>query len=146
MAICLGSINRKFISRNSIWVFYFGLFLTIVLPVSAKAQVEINGLLVDQTRTMFGREFFREFSSAWGEPEVPVQYNIVITEYFDARWGSLIIIELNGREAYRKRLAPRSGDASQEAKAALPSVRRYLMYLMTTKNQSINPDLKGDGL
>lgn len=105
----------------------------------------MSGLLIDQTRTLFGREFFRHFSTAWGEPQTDFQYNLVVREIPDARWGSMIIIDVNGREVYRKRLAPRSGDVEQEVEKALPRVRRNFVYLMRADEAEAPADFKGEG-
>lgn len=116
----------------------------LVLATPAYTQVEINGLIIDETRTTTGREFYRAFFESWGEPSVDITYNIVIREIPDARWGSALSIEINGTTAWRKILQPRSGKAREEAFASVPQVRRVLEYLRTATEEN-SGDLVGDG-
>mgnify|MGYP001244682091 CR=1 FL=1 len=114
-------------------------------PVASVADPEVNGLLIDQTRTRIGQDFYRHFCTLWGNPNIPIRYNIVIKEIPDARWGSFIAVEVNGRPAYRTTLRPRSGGAEEAAKQAIPRVRGYLRYLIDTNGGQDTEDLKGDG-
>ncbi len=118
------------------------IFIMVATP--AKSQVEINGLIIDESRTVTGREFYREFFESWGEPTVDITYDIVIKEIPDARWGSMLSIDINGTTAWRKILQPRSGKAREEARASVPQVRRFLEYLRTSTEEK-SGDLVGDG-
>lgn len=115
------------------------------MPVAASAQVEINGLVIDASRTMTGREFYREFFEQWGEPKVDFPYNIVIREIPDARWGSMLMVEINGVTAWRKSVRPRAGNARDEARGSVSQVRRVLEYLKDSEERQ-EGDLPGEGL
>lgn len=102
----------------------FSVCMATAVPVFA--QVEINGLIIDESRTMTGREFYREFFERWGDPKVDYSYNIVIREMPDARWGSILSVEVNGTTAWRKIVRPRAGNSRDEARESIPQVRRVL--------------------
>jgi len=123
-------------------------FILLVSPAGFAAnhgEAEINGLLIDQTRTLMGHEFYRHFCTLWGEPQVDFQYNVTIKEIPDARWGSLITVDVNGTTAYRKSLRPRSGKAEEEAKASISRVKKHLIYMIKTNGKQNSQDLKGNG-
>ena len=112
---------------------------------AAAGEEEINGLIIDQTRTLLGREFAREFCALWGEPRIDLSYNILIEEIPDARWGSLLSVKVNGRTAWRKALRPRSGGAREAARESIPQVRSYLLYLLQTNGGQDSADIKRNG-
>jgi curli production assembly/transport component CsgE len=109
------------------------------------AQGALAGLLVDQTRTRIGQEFYRQFCANWGEPRIDFLYNIAIKEMPDARWGSLITVRVNNRVAYRGSLRPRSSQVGEEVHKAIIQVKKYLLYLVRTNGNHDTPDLRGNG-
>lgn len=111
----------------------------------AWAEEGLNGLLLNQTRTTFGRSFYDQFCIQWGEPKIDLNYTIVINEIPDARWGSLINIKVNGQEAYRRSLRPRKSMAEQEAKIAIQYVRQFVIHLIRENGSQGNPDLAVNG-
>lgn len=116
----------------------------LMTGVPADGQVEINGLIIDESRTMTGREFYRDFFERWGDPNLEFPYNIVIRELPDARWGSILSIDVNGTTVWRKVVRPRTGDARKEARESIPQVRRVLEHLRTI-DEKRDGDLVGDG-
>lgn len=123
------------------------LTLCLLTPKGAALaeETEVNGLIIDQTHTRIGQDFSREFCTLWGDPQVDFRYNIGIKEIPDARWGSLIIVTVNGQEAYRNTLRPRSGLTEEEARKATAQVKSYLVYLIRTNGNHDTEDLKGNG-
>ncbi len=109
-------------------------------------EIEVNGLIVNQVQTRLGQEFYRHFSTLWGDPRISFQYNIEVRELADARWGSLITVRVNGHDAYRQGIRPRSGKAEEEARKSIPRVKNYLGYLIKSNGNGDTEDLKGDGL
>lgn len=131
--------------RNLISTIVLIIVVNIMVITCVSAQVEINGLVIDASRTTTGREFYREFFELWGEPKVEYPYNIVIREIPDARWGSLLFVEINGVTAWRKTVRPRAGNARDEARASVPQVRRVL-EIMKNSEEEQDGDLIGEGL
>lgn len=111
----------------------------------AAPELELNGLIIDQTRTRIGQEIYRQFSNHWGSVRVNFPFNISIREIPDARWGSIVAIEVNGRTAYRNILRPRTNQVGEEVNKAISQVRGYLLYLVRTNGRESSRDLKGNG-
>lgn len=140
-----GYVSEKTIAgrrvRLLVALLAFSAWMVTAVPVPA--QVEINGLIIDESRTITGREFYREFFERWGDPRVDYSYNIVIREIPDARWGSILSVEVNGMTAWRKIVRPRAGNSREEARESVPQVRRMLEYLKTSDEKS-HGDLAGE--
>jgi len=123
------------------------LFLLLVTGI-AGAQFEdpdISGLLINNTRTRIGQEFYRQFCAGWGEVHTRFSFNINIREIPDARWGSMLVVEINDRQAFRKILGPRTAEMEQEVEKAILAARSYLVHLIRTNGNLDTDDLKGDG-
>lgn len=123
---------------------FFSSFFFCLTQANAE-ELEINGLVINQTHTLIGQEFYYHFCSLWEAPRLKVSYNISIKEIPDARWGSLITVKVNDRIIYRKTLRPRGGKAEQEAQTSIRLVRSYLQYLANHNGLGGSKDLKGNG-
>lgn len=109
------------------------------------ADIEVNGLVIDQTRTRIGQNFYREFSTLWGEPKIEMAYNITIQETPDARWGNMIAVFVNNHTVYRTTIGTRSSDISKNVTAALNQTRFFMRYLLSIIESNGTVDLKGNG-
>ncbi len=113
-------------------------------------DVEIDYLIIDQTQTRIGHEFYRDFITFWEPPMGIKDYNIFISEKANARWGSWIQVEVGGliskNAVYKKLLKPRSGNAEEEAKIAIRAVRKHFTHLQEYEEELGGGDLKGDGI
>jgi curli production assembly/transport component CsgE len=109
------------------------------------AESKLNGLLLNETRTRFGNEFYRHFCDAWGEPRIDFLYTVVVREIPDPRWGSIFSVDINGQEVYRKTIQPRSSQAWKEAGEAVSRARSALLELMHNEKSGGSEDLMGNG-
>lgn len=114
-----------------------------VVGQSVAADIEISGLLVNQTRTFAGQEFFSAFSSAWQVYDPNGRYTLVILERPSARTGSQITVSSGGNLLFQRfigfnaRVAGRAGrDASNQTYGALLAAE--------LDRQLIDPDLGRD--
>ena len=97
--------------------------LSLVFGSTVLAQggeVEVDGLIIDQTRTRIGQEFYQNFVTFWEAPLGIEDYNILITEMANPTWGSWIWIEVGGLVSkeivYRETLKPRLEEIEETAK------------------------------
>jgi curli production assembly/transport component CsgE len=123
-------------------------FCSIVIPVFIQlhaADIEVNGLIIDQTRTRIGQNFYREFSTLWGEPQIEMAYNITIQETPDARWGNMITVLVNNHTVYRTTIGTRSSEINKNVATALNQTRFFMRYLLNNNESNDNVDLKGKG-
>ena len=59
-------INKYYLATNIIY--FFMLVLMVVTPVCANStndEIELGGLVIDQTITIKGRQFYLAFSTSW---------------------------------------------------------------------------------
>lgn len=118
------------------------LSLGLAPPLSA-ADIEVSGLLVNETRTFAGQEFFSAFSSAWQVYDPDGRHTLVIRERPSARTGSQISVSTGANLLFQRfigfnaRVAGRAGrDASGQAYNALLAAE--------LDRQLIDPDLGRD--
>lgn len=124
------------------------LALAFVCPtVWAAKDEEIEGLIIDQTRTKVGRDFSQNFNLFWEAPPGIEDYNILIDEQSDPRLGVWISVELNTALVYRAPLRPNPDDIEATAKEAVEVTREFLLNLQEyEKNLQEEKDLKGGGI
>lgn len=105
-------------------------------PIAFSGDVEIGGLLIDQTKTMVGHNFFRNFSILleWPSWIKGCNITIVVSEKATARWD-LIQIEVDDRIIYRKLFNRRSGEIEKEAQIAAGRAADYLNQLQQEDQQ-----------
>jgi curli production assembly/transport component CsgE len=77
------------------------------------------GVVVDQTVTVVGHDFYQEFVALWREKDMSSRYAIAVIERPSARWGSQIWIEYAHRRVFQIFLpAARANVRAASAEAA----------------------------
>lgn len=131
--------------------FTLGVLFLIAVSVRAGTHMEIDNLIIERTQTRIGHEFYRDFVTRWNEaPQPPGEYQIIIVERANPRWGSLVWVEvggfLSGQDVvYRKVLLPRTADIQKEAAQAVEAVRAYFQRVREFK-KTLQEDLAGTGV
>ncbi|MEZ2604927.1 curli production assembly/transport protein CsgE [Kluyvera intermedia] len=97
--------------------------MLLVSHTSISAEIEVPGLVTDNTITRIGHDFYREFTDHW-EEEYPG--SITINERPSARWGSWIIIKVDQDLLYQTFLYPNKRDFDKQVNIALASVYESL--------------------
>ena len=107
---------------------------------------EITGLIIEQTMTKIGYEFYEYFFLLWEAPRTTGirDYNIIINERASPLWGSWIWIDVNGTTIWNQVLRPRSAEVEEAAKGAVEVTRDYLVNYEQYQFQS--EDLVGTGI
>jgi len=139
----------KRLSLISVLVFVLSLvFGSAVL--AQRGEVEIDGLIIDQTQTRIGQEFYQNFVTFWEAPPGIEDYNIVIVEMANPTWGSWIWIEVGGLVSkeivYRETLKPRLEEIEETAKKGVEVVREYLYRLIEYGKEVTEKDMSGTGI
>lgn len=110
-------------------------------------ELSLFGLVLNQTRSVPGNEFYRLFSSYWYAPQVRDEYNIFITDKVHPHLGTWVIVHVNDSVAYRTRLNTRSWEIDELAKVAIGVVNRYVKSRFGNQAyEYMDEDLAGDGL
>lgn len=60
-----------------------------------------SGVVVAQTITPIGREFYDGFVTAWREKDGDSRFSIAIAEHPSARWGSQIFVNYGSRRLFQ---------------------------------------------
>ena len=107
---------------------------------------EITGLIIEQTMTKIGYEFYEYFFLFWEAPQVAgiQDYNISINERASALWGSWVWIEVNGTTIWNSILRPRSEEVEEAAHEAIAATKEYLVNY--DQYQFESADLVGTGI
>ena len=127
--------------------------LSLVFGSTVLAQggeVEVDGLIIDQTRTRIGQEFYQNFVTFWEAPLGIEDYNILITEMANPTWGSWIWIEVGGfvskEIVYREILKPRTEEIEEAAKKGVEKVKEHLYRLKEYGKEVTEKDMSGTGI
>lgn len=126
---------------------WFALILILTHNVLAHANddIEIDGLVIAQTKTKVGKDFHRLFMTIWTGPRGIQGYNIIIKEQISARNGNAIIIEVNDRAVFSNTIQTRSQDLEDVVKRSVNVLKDHL-YSLSINGPSTNPDLAESGL
>lgn len=117
------------------------LMMLLAPCASYSAEIEIPGLVTDNTVTRVGHDFYRAFTEHW-EDEYPGA--ITINERPSARWGSWITIKVDQDLLYQTFLFPSKNDFNKQVNIALASVYEALSKRAINKALLNTGDLTSD--
>ncbi|MEN8132187.1 MAG: CsgE family curli-type amyloid fiber assembly protein [Pseudomonadota bacterium] len=106
----------------------------------------IKGLIVDNTVTFIGRDFYDAFALAWLDQRVGDIDNLSINERPTARSGSRVWVEYNRQSLFQVFLSPVRANIEATARNAASSVARRVEELSIERLLFKNPDLAPDEL
>jgi curli production assembly/transport component CsgE len=126
-------------------LFFMLVFLTSPILGAQYTDVEIDGLIIDQTKSKMGHDFASNFSLLW--ETTATEYNIVIDEQADVRAGSWVSIEINGNLVFKALLKPNAEEIENLAREAVADCNEFL----ASQNEAIRnleqeKDMKGNGI
>lgn len=96
-------------------------WLVFFAGIAQASEAEIAGLVVNQTVTRSGNEFYRDFAERIDDSG-SLEVNLVVRERPSARWGILIWVEMDGVIMYRNFLTPSASNMEEIAYSAADSV------------------------
>jgi curli production assembly/transport component CsgE len=73
-----------------------------------------GGIVADQTVTVAGQDFYRQFVTQWHDRDNTDHYELVVVERPSPRWGTLISVMYKQRQIFRMQLPP--------SRAAIPQL------------------------
>jgi curli production assembly/transport component CsgE len=104
----------------------------------------INGLIIDNTVTVIGREFYHHFSRYWTEQGLLTDYNLTVREQPTARFGSRIEVEWNRMRLFQVFLPPTRSNIEVSARRAAQAIAQHFKMMEIQKLLFVNPDLAPD--
>ena len=112
--------------------------------LSTENFVEIEGLIVDETRTKIGRDFYDIFYNKWTANAK--DFTITISEKPMPRLGALVSIKINDMDVFRDFVQPRWEAIEERAIAGIQRVKSYLENWEMIQNELQGEDMQGSGI
>ncbi|MGQ7870594.1 CsgE family curli-type amyloid fiber assembly protein [Sunxiuqinia sp. sy24] len=112
----------------------------------AEIEIEIDGLLVDNTKTKIGRDFYDLFYANWEPPANAKNYTITILEKPFRLTSTLIVVSINEHVVYQSILQPRQEVVEQLSKQAIAVTFNYLQNYEEIMRQLNGEDQEGTGI
>lgn len=110
-------------------------------------DAEIGGLIIDESRTKLGRDFYEQFFSKWIAPNgVGDSFIIKIEELPSFGRVSRISVVVNDQTVVTRSLSPGFGQLEANVNASIRGVRGYLSRRMQMSKDLENEDQKGSGI
>jgi len=94
--------------------------------VSKDADLELDGMLFDETKTKSGKDFYDFFYSRWEAPPNARNYSIFVTEKPYRLMTTQIEVKINEIIVFRSFLQPRADIVEQLAQQAIAQTQMYL--------------------
>ncbi|PKG85969.1 curli production assembly protein CsgE [Colwellia sp. 75C3] len=106
------------------------------------SEVEIGGLLLDNTKSRLGHDFYHEFSQLWRDIPNTEGINVQIIEQIVPRAGTRLSLRLNGRIIYFTHFGRRQSSVKKKVEQAI-----FILIDAMKKSQyhQDNIDMVGDG-
>jgi curli production assembly/transport component CsgE len=126
------------------------LYESIVIEKKAKQsnanEIEIDGLIFDETRSKVGHQFYEEFFNNWEPPAGVSNFSIYISEIPFMVNVSLISVKVNDYEVINTRLQPRNDFITSLANDAVNMTKEALINMEDIKKQIEIGDQIGSGI
>lgn len=104
----------------------------------------VSGLMVDDTVTFIGRQFYDAFAFAWLDQGIDDGRNLSVREQPTARSGSRVWVEYNRQNLFQVFLPPIRANIEDTAARAAAVVARRFKTLEVERALLQNPDLAPD--
>jgi len=108
----------------------------------ASNEVEIGGLLLDNTKSRLGHDFYYEFSQLWRDIPNTGGINVQLVEQIVPRAGTRLSIRLNGRVIYVTHFGRRQSSVKKKVEQA---VFILIDAMKRSQYRQDNLDMVGDG-
>ncbi len=111
-----------------------------------KSDLGINGLIVDETESKIGHDFYDAFYSEWQAPKIMTDYTITISEKPLPQLGTQITILINDSPVFKRFVQPRYEIIEELAREGAATAYSYLENYTEIQKQLQGEDLKGTGI
>jgi curli production assembly/transport component CsgE len=109
-------------------------------------DLEIEAIVIDETITKLGHDFYDDFYSLWEAPDTIKNYSITIQEKPLPQLGTQISISVNEIEIFRQFIQPRSEIVEEMAKYAVQLASEYVQNYATIQAELQGDDMRGTGI
>lgn len=109
-------------------------------------DLEVDGLIVDNSVTKLGRDFYDLFMGQWEAPQNAKNYTITIRELPAMGMSSIVIVEINDQQIVELPLQPRYDIIEEMAGYAASSCYQYLEHYEQIQQELSGDDMSGSGI
>lgn len=113
---------------------------------SSDVELEIDGLLIDETKTKSGKDFYDYFYNGWEAPPNAKNYSIFITEKPYRLTTTMLEIHINETLVFQSFLQPRGEYIEMLAEQAVAQTQVYLQNYEEILRQLEGEDQSGTGI
>lgn len=106
-------------------------------PRSSGNGLEFGGLVINETRSKMGSDFFNVFYKYWEAPQNSGNFILKITEQPIPSLGTMVSIKIDDRLVFKSRLQPRYAVIENLAKQAVMVSYRNLQHHMQNQNEMV---------
>jgi curli production assembly/transport component CsgE len=110
------------------------------------ADIEIDGLLFDETKTKSGKDFYDYFYRGWVAPRNAKNYSVFITEKPYRLTTTQIEIKINETLVFQSFMQPRGDYVEMLASQAVAQTQMYLQNYEEIVRQLDGDDRSGSGI
>jgi curli production assembly/transport component CsgE len=114
-------------------------------PAFGSQDIDLGGLVINETRTFVGQEFFNAFIGLWQAYDPESVYTLVIQERPSAQTGSQITVICFGKPVYQRFISFNARRAAQTGEDAAGTVFRSVQGAQLDSMLG-DPDLGRDEL
>ncbi len=109
-------------------------------------SMEIGELIVDQTQTKWGHDFYDAFYAVWRSPPDAIEYTIIVSEKPLPRMGTVIELNVNDYRVYTSFLQPRYELIEEAGVQAARAAYRFLANYRKMIQDLEGEDMSGSGI
>lgn len=113
---------------------------------SNDVEIEIDGLLVDDTKTKMGKDFYDLFYGSWQAPKGAKNYTITVSEKPFRLTSTQIVVSINENPVYQAILQPRQDVVEALSMDAIANTQNYLVNYEEIMKQLNGDDMTGSGI
>lgn len=119
---------------------------TPIVPSAPAEDISINGLVIDDSRTKTGRDFYDAFYSRWEAPRGAEDFNITIKELPARGRISQVAILVNDNQVMVRLVQPRLDLIEELAAQSVVALQGYLKNAAQLRKQLETEDQTGSGI
>ena len=109
-------------------------------------DIEIQGLIVDQTQTKLGHDFYDVFYDNWQPPQNSGNFTIVIDEKPLPQLGTQVTIKINDNDVFQQMLQPKYDTIVETARYGVQVCTAYIENYEQIQKQLTGGDMAGTGI
>ncbi len=110
------------------------------------SDIEIGGLILDDTRSKIGRDFYDVFYGKWTDPADGSDFSITIKELPARGRASRVAIEVDGNVIIQRMVQPRQDVIELLAEQSVAIVKNYLSKKKQLNKELESEDQSGSGI